>query len=206
MLIMRSKQSVRTCIMTICLVQLAISTSCMSAEDHRISKTITPGYTPIVMIAEGTTLPSDGTLVSIEDLAAHPQQYADQFIEVRGFNEGTFAIPACSPYYGPLDHWGLAAALTNYHNFVAESYPPIIEVKNTFGGVVSDWGTIRNTMEKKAAVWGWWRLYEDPIGCGQIDPQGTPIPPTMMPNQQSWYLDAVKLQWLESIEVTLPEN
>ena len=54
---------------------------------------------------------------------------------------------------------------------------------------------------KKAAVWGWWRLYEGPIGCGSFDLQGTPIP---MQNQKSWYLDAVKLQWLESIAVPTP--
>ena len=203
---MRSKKSVRSCIVTICLVQLAILTSCMSAEDHRISKTVPPEYTPVVMVSEGTMLPSDWRVVSIEDLAAHPQKYADQFIEVRGFNEGSLVIPACWPYYGPIDNWALAAALTIYHENVAVSYPPMIEVKNTFEGAVNDWGTIHNTMEKKAAVWGWWRLYEDPIGCGQIDLQGTPIPPTSMPNQQSWYLDAVKLQWLESIEVPTPEN
>jgi hypothetical protein len=201
---MGSKQSVKTCIVTMCLVQLAISTSCTSIEDHHNSKTVTPEYTPIVMISKGTTLPSDGTLVSIEDLVAQPQKYADQFIEVHGFNSGGIAIPACSPYFGPPSEWALMAApYISYPGGAAGYEPPTIEIKNAFGGIVSGpsdlFGrAIYNVMMKKAAVWGWWRLYEGPIGCESFDLQGTPIP---IQNQKSWYLDAMKLQWLESIAV-----
>jgi hypothetical protein len=208
MLVMHSKQSVRTFIVTMCLVLLAISTSCASTENHRYSKNFTPEYTPIVIISAGTTLPSDGTLVSIEDLVAQPQKYADQFIEARGFNAGGLAKPACSPYFGPPSEWALMAApYIHYPDGAAGYEPPMIEIKNAFDGIVggpSDvYGrAIYNVMMKKAAVWGWWRLYKGPIGCEAFI-QSTP---KAMQNQQTWYLDAVNLQWLESIAVPTPEK
>ena len=58
--------------------------------------------------------------------------------------------------------------------------------------------TVRNPLLKQVALWGWVRLYEGPVGCGGTGLQGTPIP---MDTQQVWYLDAVQLQYLESIEV-----
>ena len=195
------------CIATLCSVLLAISVSCASGQsgDLPISKAITPVYTPMVMISEGSTLPSDAALVSIEDLAAHPTQYADQFIEVHGLNAGVYARPACYPRFDQPSEWLLVTGPTTHQNNVTYQ-PPRIEVKNTFGGMVSDptdltGRAIRNTMMKQAVVWGWWRLYDGPLGCGSVNAQGTPIPP---PNQQTWYLDAVKLQYLESIEVPIP--
>jgi hypothetical protein len=198
---MRNKRFLKTCTVALCLVQLAISTGCAlgQGEGSPISKLFVPAYTPIIMVSEGTKLPSKATLVSIDDLVAQPQKYADQFIEVRGFNAGGFAIPACSPYFGPIDHWGLLAT-----PYTAGYEPPMIEVKGFYGDMVNDWsvmkgGIMYNTMMKKAAVWGWWKLYEGPIGCWPTDFQGTSTP-----NRQSWYLDAVKLQWLESIKVPTP--
>ena len=198
----QSEASGKRFLFIVCFVQLAILTSCSSAANEQISTTTTPEYTPIVMIPEGTTMPSDASLVSIEDLVTQPQKYADQFIEVHGFNVGTLEMPACSPYFRePIDWILMAGPYIEYPGGEAGYEPPRIEIKNSFNGLVLDpmgqYGSI-----KQAAVWGWWRLYDGPIGCGEFDSRGTPIPPTQ--TTQSWYVDAVKFQWLESIAVPTP--
>jgi hypothetical protein len=203
---------IKTCIVTMCSALLAILAGCApgQAKGFPLLKIFRPAYTPVVMVPEGTELPSKGKLVSIAELTAHPQRYADQFIEVHGFNAGSLVVPACWPHYGPIDFWGLMAApYISYPGGSAGYEPAMIEVRNALGGLMSspsdrDGRELYDVMMKKVAVSGWWQLYKDPIGCGQIDPQGTPIPPTMEPNQQTWYLYAVKLQWLESIAVPTP--
>ncbi len=62
----------------------------------------------------------------------------------------------------------------------------------------ADGWAIRDTMLKKVPVWGWVRLYEGPVGCSGTNLEGTPIP---LEIQQTWYIEAVQLQFLESIEV-----
>lgn len=201
-MMIQSKSYLRTFMITMCFVQLVILTSCLSVGDQQIMSTFPPEYTPIVMVSEGTTLPSKSTLVSIEDLVMQPQKYADQFIEVHGFNEGGLGIPACSPYFRPPIDWVLSAGpYIHYPGGEAGYEPPTIEIKNSFNGLalepMSQYG-----LEKQAVVWGWWRLYDGPIGCGGFDSLGTPIPPTQ--SIQSWYVDAVKFQWLESNAVPTP--
>ena len=205
---MHRNRFVRICTATLCSVLLAISVSCASGQGGGLpgSGAVTPVYTPIVMIPAGTAIPSSASLVSIEDLVAHPEQYADKFIEVHGFNASAYAKPACSPWFGPPSEWLLVSAPTVYKENVAVTFPARIEVKNTFGGMISEPSdangrVMRNTLMKQAIVWGWWRLYEGPIGCGFTNQLGTPNP---MQIQQTWYLDAVELQYLESIEVPTP--
>ena len=205
---MRSKRYAKDFAVTVVLVLLALSTSCASNGVGGLpsSGAVTPVYTPIVMIPTGTAIPSSASLVSIEDLVAHPEQYADKFIEVHGFNASVYAKPACYPLFGPPSEWLLVSAPTIYKENVAVTFPARIEVKNTFGGMISQPSDVngramRSTLMKQAIVWGWWRLYEGPIGCGTTNLLGTPNP---MQIQQTWYLDAVKLQYLESIEVPTP--
>jgi hypothetical protein len=164
----------------------------------------TPLYTPIITPLEGTTLPLEAELVSIENLVAQPETYRDQFVEVRGINAGVYGKPDCSPYIGPPTEWMLLAEPLLYKKNVPINNPARIEVKNNFGGAISMQSdpatghTITNPLIKKVAVWGWLRLYEGGVGCVFRDLQGTPIPKEI---QRVWYVDAVKLQFLESIEV-----
>lgn len=165
--------------------------------------TATPLYTPIVSLPEGTALPSRARVVSITDLSTHPEGYRDEFVEVTGLDGGFYAKPDCSPYFGPPTEWLLLSEVPIYKDNILENNPDRIQVRNTFGGMVSSPSdpsgyTVRNTFLKQAAVWGWVRYYEGPVGCGATDLQGTPMP---MDTQQVWYLDAVQLQYLESIEV-----
>jgi len=144
-----------------------------------------------------------GQVVSITDLSTHPEGYRDEFVEVTGLDGGFYAKPDCSPYFGPPTEWLLLSEVPIYKDNILENNPDRIQVRNTFGGMVSSPSdpsgyTVRNTFLKQAAVWGWVRYYEGPVGCGATDLQGTPMP---MDTQQVWYLDAVQLQYLESIEV-----
>jgi hypothetical protein len=165
--------------------------------------TATPLYTPIVSLPEGTTLPSQAIFVSVTDLSTHPEHYRDEFVEVDGLNAGYYAKPACSPYFGPPTEWLLFSELPVFKDNVPANNPARIQVKNTFGGMIESPSdpsgyAVRNTLLKQVTVWGWVRLYEGPVGCGATDLQRTPIP---MDAQQVWYIDAVQLQYLESIEV-----
>jgi hypothetical protein len=173
--------------------------------DLELTEENAPLYTPIVILPESTDLPTEAALISLEELSAQPEKYADRFVEVHGLNAGVYARPACSPYIGPPTEWLLFAEPTIYKDNVAVNAPARIQVKNTFGGIISDPSdpltgyAVRNTRMKQVAVWGWVRLYEGGVGCIPTDLQGTPIPP---PTQRIWYIDAVKLQFLESIEPT----
>ena len=68
-----------------------------------------PLYTPIVILPESTDLPTETTLISLEELSAQPEKYADRFVEVHGLNAGIYARPDCSPYIGPPTEWLLFA-------------------------------------------------------------------------------------------------
>jgi hypothetical protein len=165
--------------------------------------TATPLYTPIVSLPEGAVLPSQAIVVPVIDLSTHPEQYRDEFVEVNGLNAGYYEKPDCAPYFGPPTEWLLFSELPVYKDNVLINNPARIQVRNTFGGMISSPSdpsgyAVRNTTLKQVAVWGWVRLYEGPVGCGGTDLQGTPIP---MDTEQVWYIDAVQLQYLESIEV-----
>jgi hypothetical protein len=163
----------------------------------------TPLYTPIVSLPEGTVLPSQAMVVSVADLSTHPEGYQDKFVKVNGINAGYYAKPACSPYFGPPTEWLLLSELPISKDNIMTNNPDRIQVKNNFGGMISSPSdpsgfTVRNPLLKQVAVWGWVRLYEGLVGCGFTDSQGTPVP---MDTQRVWYIDAVQLQYLESIEV-----
>lgn len=148
-------------------------------------------------------MPSQAIVVSVMDLSTHPEQYRDEFVKVNGLNAGYYKKPDCTPYFGPPTEWLLLSEMPVYKDNILTNNPARIQVKNTFGGMTSSPSdlngyAVRDTMLKQVAVWGWVQLYEGPVGCGANDLQGTPIP---VDTQQVWYIDAVQLQYLESIEV-----
>jgi hypothetical protein len=115
-----------------------------------------------------------------------------------------YAIPGCYPWFGPPPQWVLVSEPIRYKDHVAINSPLSIKVKNTFDGMINDPAgldgrAIRDTLMKQVKIWGWVRLYEGPMGCGSTGSEGTPIPPET--KQKVWYIDAVKLQFLESIEI-----
>jgi hypothetical protein len=196
---MRVKLQTNIGLFIIILLAISLCTGCVKIAQV----TATPLYTPIVSLPAGTVLPSQAIVVSVADSSTHSEQYHDKFVEVNGFNAGYYAKPDCSPYFGPPTEWLLLSELPAFKDNVPTNNPARIQVKNTFGGIIelsSDPSgyTVRNPLLKQVTVWGWVRLYEGPVGCGATDLQGTPIP---MEPQQVWYIDAVQLQYLESIEV-----
>jgi hypothetical protein len=127
--------------------------------------TVTPLYTPIVSLPEGAVLPSQAIVVSVTDLSTHPEQYHDEFVEVDGLNAGYYEKPDCSPYLGPPTEWLLFSELPVYKDNILTNNPARIQVKNTFGGMISSPSdpsgyAIRNTILKQVTVWGWVRLYK----------------------------------------------
>jgi hypothetical protein len=185
-------------------------TGCVAVQTSftgmQASVTGTLPYTPIVSLPEGTVGPTTARLVTIEQVVADPASYADEFVEIHGFNAGYYGKPGCYPYIGPPTTWVLVAAPTTYQNGMPVDHPPRIEIKNTFGGMVDSpsdkYGyAIRNTHMKRVAIWGWVRLYEGGVGCQFQDALGTPAP---LEAQKVWYIDAAQLQYLESIDVNRP--
>jgi hypothetical protein len=174
----------------IILLAISQSTGCVKTAPV----TATPLYTPIVSLPAGTVLPSQAIVVSVTDLSTHPEQYHDKFVEVKGINAGYYQKPACYPYFGPPTEWLLLSELPVSEGTIMINNPDRIEVENDFGGLIelfpkSGGYNARNPLLKQVAVWGWVRLYEGQVGCGG----GA--------NLQVWYIDAVQLQYLESIEV-----
>ena len=58
-------------------------------------------------------------------------------------------------------------------------------------------------MHKQLAVRGWVRLWEGALGCGYRNAQGTVIP--QEPVKRVWYIEAVRAQYMESIEPQRPK-
>jgi len=161
-----------------------------------------PSYTPIVVTTKGTRLPKAAELVAVQDLIGYPERYADKFVEVHGVHGGLLEVPAIECWIRPPWEWRLDAEPSE----AAREHPSGIDAKNAFGDMLSlisnaEGYTIRNPYGKRVAVWGWWRLYTGPWGCPLKNALGTPEP-----FQPHWYLDAVQLQFLESIEVIPPQQ
>jgi len=187
---MRVKPQTGIGLYLICVLTISLGAGCAKTAPAPA----TPLYTPIVSLPEGTALPSEAVAVSVTDLSVHPEGYQDKFVKVNGINAGYYQKPACYPYFGPPTEWLLLSELPVYKDNILTNNPDEIEVENTFGGLIeafpnSNGYNARNPLLKQVAVWGWVRLYEGQVGCGGEA------------NIQVWYIDAVQLQYLESIEV-----
>jgi hypothetical protein len=88
-------------------------------------------------------------------------------------------------------------------------YPPDIYIKNDFDFITTtvvdeitngEQRTVQDPYGKRAAVWGWWRLFTGRYTC----PIANPITNDLYTPgvARHWYLDAVQLQFLEDIRVT----
>jgi hypothetical protein len=166
--------------------------------------TETPLYTPAVSLGDGTAMPDKTQPATVEQLLADPEAYLDQFVEVREVYVGQLERPDCEGYVGSPAEWGVYAYLPDTIGATPYVPLPFIKVHNLFDEAFAFLTDPRgyavgDPYGKQMAVWGWWSRYEGPVGCTGSNGQGTPQPPD---NQVVWYLNAVQLQFLESIEVT----
>ena len=191
-----SRKHLRWIVLAILL--LPVLTGCLAPgikpDGLQASVTGNPPYTPVVSIPEGTTMPTEAKLITIEQFVADPASYLGEFIEIHGYNAGVYQLPQCSPYFGPPTTWVLTAEPHIIENQIQISNPPTIEIKNPFDYIISHtWdengSMVSNPLNKLVAIWGWVRLYDGIVGCRPTDVK------------KVWYIDVVQLQFLERIEV-----
>ncbi len=163
-----------------------------------------PPYTAIVVAPPGTSVPAQADPVTIAELLTRPERHVGEYVQVQGYYLGEQTMEMMECWIAPPWQWSLGDGLPQpAPGGLPAKQPPMIDVANLFGDalqMISDekGNTVRNPYWKEVVVRGWWRRHDKLWGCPEtLGLAG--IPP-------HWYLDAVQLQFLESIEVVRPQE
>lgn len=164
--------------------------------------TPTPPYTPAVLA--GAVLSDTATSVSVSILTGQPESYRDQFIVLEGYYIGKLQQTDTDRCRPQLHEWGLANQPYRFdEEGISLNNPVFVNIGGDFGAALNNrtnaqGSTTSSPDGKRLMVWGWWRQYQMKADCaGAFKSSGAPYlePP-------HWYLQAVKLQVLEPIDVT----
>jgi hypothetical protein len=171
----------RTILLHVGVILLLTSCTAWSGPPPIATAQIDPpsAHRPRLWPTTTTPIPTRAELVSLDDLAAHPDAYENALVEIHGRVDSRGGLIRNCP---ARQQW-MEAPITWFLVDPAKG-------KGMFGLTGYQKDLLVDIDHDHVAVWGWVRAYRGPNGCVDLT---TPTPHQGV----QWYLDPVQIQSLE---------